>query len=380
MNSPVNSSTKGRNERFSRYILLALLLVSALAFFPVISVFLAPIILATAFTVLFYPLYGKVLNLTRGRKAFSSLLCCLILLIGVLIPIFILFDLMLRQMIELYGSAQPQLRELFEKGKESRLYRQLIEFSVFRWILVSPIDWQQFLQNSLQQLTALGTVFLNRTSAGVLGFVTDVFITLFTMFYFFMDGEVILTRLRMLSPVKSQHVNLIFLRFFQVSRATIRGTLVVGIIQGSMGALTLLIFGVKTWALWGFVMVILSIIPLLGAWMVLIPSGIFQILVGNLWQGIGIIAVSLVVVSNTDNLIRPRLVGQGAKMHDLMIFFSTLGGLSLFGVSGFIIGPVIASFFVALVDIYETEFGSRLNQIREKRSTEDGDGSQIDPV
>ncbi|NLG17875.1 MAG: AI-2E family transporter [Fibrobacter sp.] len=380
MDSPVNSSTKGRNERFSRYILLALLAVSALAFFPVISVFLAPIILATAFTVLFYPLYSKVLKLTRGRKTLSSLLCCLILLIGVLIPISILFDLMLRQMIELYGSAQPQLRELFEKGRESRLYRQLIEFPISRWLLVSPIDWQQFLQNSLQQLTTLGTVFLNRTSAGVLGFITDVFIIFFTMFYFFMDGEGILIRLRMLSPVKSQHVNLIFLRFFQVSRATIRGTLVVGFIQGSLGALTLLIFGVKTWALWGFVMVILSIIPLLGAWMVLIPSGIIQILMGNLWQGIGIIAVSLVVVSNIDNLIRPRLVGQRAKMHDLMIFFSTLGGLSLFGVSGFIIGPVIASFFVALVDIYETEFGSHLNQIREKRSAEDSDGSQIDPV
>jgi predicted PurR-regulated permease PerM len=361
------------NERLSRYVLLGLLTISAIAFIPLISIFIEPLVLATAFAVLFYPLFQGLLKLTRGKRALSSILCCLLLLIGLLIPTYILFDLMVRQMIGFYGTAQPQVMELFEKGKESRIYNQITESPVFRWLLLFNIDWQTLLQNLLQQFTTYGTTFLNRTSVGIFGFITDIFVTLFTMFYFFIDGERFLIRLRMLSPVKSQYINLIFSRFLQVSRATIKGTLVVGFIQGAFGALTLLIFGIQTWVLWGFVMVVLSIIPLLGSWMVLIPAGVFQILVGKFWTGVGIILVSLIVVSNIDNLIRPRLVGQGAKMHDLMIFFSTLGGLSIFGISGFIIGPVIASFFVALIDIYQTEFGTRLDQFRESRNKNEQD-------
>jgi predicted PurR-regulated permease PerM len=183
-------------------------------------------------------------------------------------------------------------------------------------------------------------------------------VMLFTMFYFFIDGERILNRLRYLSPVRDEYQNIILNRFLLISRATIVGTILIGIIQGSFGAITLLVFGIKSWLLWGFIMVVLAIIPMAGTWIVLIPAGIIQIITGNLWRGIGIILTSIIIVSNIDNLIRPRIVGYGAKMHDLLIFFSTLGGLSLFGVTGFIVGPIIASFFITMVDIYELEFHS----------------------
>ena len=108
-------------------------------------------------------------------------------------------------------------------------------------------------------------------------------------------------------------------------------------------------------------MVILSIIPLVGSWLVLYPAAIIQVITGHVWQGIAIVVVTLVIIANLDNLLRPRLVGRDAGMHDLMIFFSTIGGISVFGIMGFIIGPVIAVFFLTILDIYSIEFKSTLD-------------------
>jgi predicted PurR-regulated permease PerM len=167
-------------------------------------------------------------------------------------------------------------------------------------------------------------------------------------------------RLEYLSPLRTEYEQMLTSRFLLISRASIRGTLLVGLVQGTIGALTLLIFGVHTWLLWGFVMVLLSIIPMVGAWLVLMPAGIVQIVLGNTWQGIGIILVNVVVVSNLDNILRPRLVGRDAKLHDLVILFSTLGGIAVFGVMGFIVGPVLAALFVTVLDMYGMEYADDL--------------------
>jgi predicted PurR-regulated permease PerM len=98
---------------------------------------------------------------------------------------------------------------------------------------------------------------------------------------------------------------------------------------------------------------------------VLLPAGIIQLFLGNIWQGIGIMLFSVIVVSNIDNILRPRFVGQGAKLHDLIVFFSSLGGIAVFGVMGFIVGPVIASLFVSVLDIYSTEFKDQLKAMNE---------------
>jgi predicted PurR-regulated permease PerM len=124
-------------------------------------------------------------------------------------------------------------------------------------------------------------------------------------------------------------------------------------------------------------MVILSVIPLVGAWLVLHPAAIIQLILGNYWQGIVIFLVTILVISNIDNLLRPRLVGRDAGMHDLMIFFSTLGGISVFGIMGFIIGPVIAVCFLTILDIYSIEFKATLDYAQHAGLSEDIDESKI---
>lgn len=353
------------SERTNRYVLLLLLIVAAIAFLPIISSFFVPIVLATTFTTIFYPLYRGFLKRTKGNKALSSFLCCFILLAGILIPLYLIINMLVLELLKLYSTAGPQIRELIEKGSESQIFQHFSSTRLFSWLQRFQTDWSSVIQDFARKAASFGTMIINKTSTSFIGLFVNLFITLFTMFYFFIDGEFLVNRIRFLSPLKSKYEEIIISRFLLISRATIKGTFVVGFIQGSAGAITLLIFGVKSWLLWGLLTIVLAIIPMLGAWIILLPAGIIKILTGDLWQGIGILLTTIIVVSNIDNIIRPRLIGQSARMHDLLVFFSTLGGLAVFGVSGFIIGPVIASFFITVIDIYETEFKSQLEKLKE---------------
>ena len=346
-------------EKLSRNVLLILLLLLFVALFPIFKLFLVPLILASCFATLFYPFYLIICRRLRNRRGFSALICCLILLFGLLVPSYVLVHLVTLQTIELYKTTEPKVRKLIQEG-EKGISSRIRNTPILKRLRIDKIDWRSSLQDGLLTLGKLSTRIVNRTSTEIFSFITNMAIMLFTMFYFFMDGEKLVKKLRYLSPLRNDYEEMILSRFLLVSRATIKGTLVIGLTQGSLGAITLLIFGVKTWLLWGFVMVILSIIPMVGAWLVMIPTAIVQIMLGNVWQGIGIFLVCTVVVSNVDNLIRPRLIGHGAKMHDLMIFFSTIGGISVFGIMGFVVGPVIAALFITVLEIYGVEYQSEL--------------------
>jgi predicted PurR-regulated permease PerM len=231
-----------------------------------------------------------------------------------------------------------------------------------RWARIAKIDWDASLQEAMKKAATVVTNVVNKTSASIVGLLLNLLITLFAMFYLFIDGEAFVHKLKHLIPLRHEYKELIFSRFLQVSRATVKATLVIGLVQGTLGGLTLLIFGIKTWLLWGFVMVILSLLPVVGAWSVLVPAAIIQIILGNIWQGIGILVISTVFIANVDSFIRPRLVGHEAKMHDLVVFVSSIGGIYAFGVMGFIVGPVIAAAFVSIIDIYNTEFKEYLDE------------------
>lgn len=362
--TPVEQKKLNNQDKTNHYILFGLLIFATLAFLPLIVLFFIPLILATTFSSLFFPFFTALTKLTRGNKTLSSFLCCLILLLGILIPLYIIIHLMVDQMVQLYATAEPQIQDLIQKGKESRIIQQIFNSHLFKYLQISNFNLSGLFQDIAKRAAEFGTIVINRTSSGVFGLVVNLAVTLYTMFYLFKDGESLVKRIRRLSPLKNEYEDLIIDRFLLISRATIKGTIIIGIIQGSLGAITLLIFGIKSWLLWGFIMVVFAIIPMLGTWLILIPAGIIQILFGNLWQGIGILLSTLIVVSNIDNIIRPRLVGSSAKMHDLLVFFSTLGGLSVFGVMGFIVGPVIASLFITVIDIYDSEFGPKLEKLK----------------
>lgn len=352
------------SDKLSQRALLILLALGILAFIPIIRSFLVPVLMAASFTTLFYPIYTWIARKPKVKPGFASLLTCLIILLGFLIPAYLVIHLATVQTIEMYASAGPFVQRI-TAALELRLQAPTLVLPLIGELPIADINWGELINNGISTLGRLGGSIVNKTSAGLFSVLGNIFIMLFVMFYLFIDGERLLLRLKFLSPLKNEYEEMLYRRFVLISRATVKGTLLIGLVQGSLGALTLLFTGVQSWLLWGFVMVILSIIPMVGAWLVLIPAGIVQILLGHPVQGVVILLASTLVISNIDNLLRPRLVGRDAKMHDLLIFFSTLGGISVFGIFGFIIGPVIASFFLSVLDIYGLEFHDQLHSLEQ---------------
>ena len=360
---PADGAHDGQQrQNTNRLTIIGLLLLVTLAILPIAKIFIVPVIVASAFATLFFPLYRRVYASTGKKRGLSSFICCLLIFLCLVTPTYIMVQLVVREAIELYQTAEPMVKDIVTKGSNSEFLSRMQNFPLLHKLQQSNIDIAVPLQEGIKTLMSVGSKAINKTSTGLFEFVFTIFVMFFTLFYFFRDGEILVKRIKYLVPISADYKEMISSRFLLISRATVMGTVIIGVSQGTIGAFALLIFGVKLWLLWGFIMIILSLIPLLGAWMVLIPAGIIQLILGHTGQGIGIILTSLLFVSTVDNFIRPRIVGQGAKLHDLVIFFSSLGGIAVFGPLGFIVGPVIAALFVAVLDIYGMEFERHLKR------------------
>jgi predicted PurR-regulated permease PerM len=350
-------------EKLSRYFLLAVLIGIGVVFFNMVKTFLVPVILAAVFAGIFYPLYNRLLRIFRQKKGISAFVCCVILLLGLLIPTYFVANLVANEALDFYHSAAQIIREIIDQGDRGVLGR-LKQYKWVEQLHLEQIDWESKLTEAVQTATTVLATVINKASTGTFQVIADVFLTLFAMFYFFTDGDRLIRRLKYLSPLAEEYEDELIKRFFAVSRATIKGTLLIGLLKGALGALTFWIFGIRSPILWGVVMVILSVIPMVGAWLVMYPAAIILIIIGQVWQGIAVFLIAALIIGNIDNVLGPKLVARDAGMHDLLIFFSTLGGISVFGMMGFIIGPIIAALFLTILDVYSIEFRSQLDSAR----------------
>jgi predicted PurR-regulated permease PerM len=351
-------SEKETKNPISFAFLILLLVAALLTFFNVVKIFLVPLLIAALFTVLFYPMYKKILKWLHGRKGLGAILCCGILLLILVAPVYIAGHIIGLQAISLYTTAEPGIREFIREIEinEDTLPGILSHVKLPQWAKQGDIDWQAQVQNAMKKTGTVVAGVLRKTSEGVFQFFTHIFVMFFSLFYFFRDGDRIIERVKQLIPLEEREKEAIFTRFVSVSRATLKGTLLIGLTQGLLGGVTFYVFGIDAWLIWAVIMVILAIIPVAGPALVMIPAGIIKILLGDLWQGIAIILIGAVVVSGLDNILRPRLIGHESGMHDLLIFISIFGGISMFGIMGFIVGPAIAALFLTILDIYRFKF------------------------
>lgn len=337
-----------------RHFLPALFLASLVAFIWVIHVFLIPIVLALVFVTLFYPFYLRLLKRFRGKRWAGALACCLILLAGLLGSLLFVANMAVVQALEVSHDVLPRIQASIERGDRG-IIGKIKKLPAMRWMQAYRIDWRSSFEEGLKASGAAVVGLVNALSRLTLTFFLDLFVMFFVMFFLFRDADFFLAKLKKLIPLDARYTDRILRRFATVSRSAVRVTLVIGIIQGSLGALTLLAFGVPAWFLWGVVIMVLAVLPVVGSWTVLVPAGMIEIMSGRIWQGIAIIFMGTVVIALIDDILRPRLVGRGTGIHDLLIFVSTLGGIAVFGFSGFIIGPVIAAIFATVADIYSGE-------------------------
>jgi len=351
----VRSSAEIREQlKFGQWFLVLALIGLLVIFVLMIKSFIVPIVLAGVFASLFFPLFERLTRWLGGRAGMGAFLSCMALLLLLLIPVYLLINIVAQQAVSLYDQVQPQVQQLFNATSED--WAVVRSHPLVHRLHLDAIDWEKTIQDGIKTIAASAGKIINITSKGTFLGITYLLMTLFTMFYFFRDGIKITRTLLSYLPLSDGHKKSLIVRFNSISRATVKGTIILGFIQGILGGLTLWMFGFTSALLWGMVMVFLSILPFLGSWMVLLPAAIFELAMGRIGNGIGIALISILFISNIDNVLRPRLVGRDAGMHDLMIFFSTLGGISFFGIMGFIVGPVVAALMITLLDIYGIEF------------------------
>jgi predicted PurR-regulated permease PerM len=344
--------------RFRQAFLLLLVAAISAAFVAMIRAFLLTILLAAIFAGLSYPVYQWILGRVGGRKALAAVATLLLLLVLVMAPLLGVLGAGANEALRVTDTVKPRLQQLVDQPGEfdSRL-RALPGYS-----RIEP--YRAEILTKAGELVGSTSAFLfsalSATTRATAIFIFHFFVLLYTMFFFLTGGPGLLRGVLVYLPLTDADKERMVGKFVSVTRATLKGTILIGIAQGLLGGLAFWAVGIDGAVVWGTVMTVLSIIPGVGGALVWVPAAIILVTAGEIWRGIALALFCALIVGSVDNVLRPRLVGQDTKMHELLIFFSTLGGLMFFGAMGFILGPILAALFVTAWEMFGTTFRTAL--------------------
>jgi predicted PurR-regulated permease PerM len=344
--------------RFRQAFLLLLVAAISVAFVAMIRAFLLTIVLAAIFTALSYPMYRWLFRRFRGRPALAAIATLVVLLTLVIAPLLAVLGAAANEALRVTEIVRPHLERLVERPGE--LNRRLRMVPGYHYI--EPYRAQIFTKAGELLGSASAFIFgtLSATTRATAVFIFYFVILLYTMYFFLTGGPGLLSGVLAYLPVTDVDKQRMLDKFVSVTRATLKGTVLIGAAQGVLGGVAFWAAGIDGAIFWGTVMTVLSIIPGIGSALIWAPAAIILITTGEVWRGIALAAFCGLVIGSVDNLLRPLLVGRDTQMHELLIFFSTLGGLIMFGVMGFILGPLLAALFVTVWEMFGTEFRSSL--------------------
>jgi len=354
-------------------LLFLVLLISAL-FISMIRNFLITLLLAGIFSAMVQPIYKKIAQLLRGRQRTASLIMILLFVIIILVPVSGLVSIVTSQAIKVGQSVTPWVQRQIEQPAAFSEYLQRIPF--YDEILPHR---SQIISKAGELASRISVFLVNSLSAGAIGtvnFIFMFFVFLYASYFFLIDGKLLLDRILLYLPLEDRNEQRLLDRFTSVTRATLKGTALIGVLQGTLAGVAFAVVGIEAAVFWGTVMTALSIIPAIGSALIWVPAAIILAAGGSYLKAIGLTLFCGLIVGSLDNLLRPRLVGKDTQMHDLMIFFGTLGGIAMFGLIGFIVGPIIAALFVTIWEIYGEVFkeflpGASVSKNLEEKDTND---------
>jgi predicted PurR-regulated permease PerM len=354
-------------DTVNKSVLLLLVVFISAIFLSMIRSFLMAIFLAGIFSALARPLYKRFERWYGGRRAPASLSTLILIVIVVILPLGTLMGIVTAQAIKVGQTVTPWVQEqIAQPGEFHKLlsslpfYDKLAPYSETIWRkageLIGTIS--HFLISSLSAATM-----------GAVNLLFMVFAMLYTMFFFLMDGDKLVHKILYYLHLQDQDEQRILERFTSVTRATLKGTAVIGMLQGCLAGIAFWVVGIPSAVFWGTIMAVLSIIPGIGTALIWGPAVIILAAGGNYLEAGGLGIFCALVVGGIDNLLRPILVGKDTQMHELMIFFGTLGGIIMFGIMGMIIGPIVAALFITIWEIYGVAFNDILPQVGSIQST-----------
>lgn len=337
----------------SRLPVLLLLVACALCLGWILQPFWGAILWAVIIALLFLPLFRRLLPRVRGRRSLAAgLVLCVVMLIGVL-PLSLVAAALAREAAGVYqqldsGAWQPEraVRQLF--GALPGWVASLLD----RLGVADFDSLQRRITAGLAQGAQLLTTRALGIGLGTFDFFASLAIMLYLAFFLLRDGEALVRSMAAGLPLSAATKRALGDKFVTVVRATVKGSLLVALAQGALGGLAFWVLGVQGALLWAVLMAFLSLVPAVGAALVWAPVAGWYALQGEWAAAAGLTAWGVVVIGLTDNLLRPILVGKDTRLPDYVVMISTLGGMSVFGINGFVVGPAIAAMFIAAWHIW----------------------------
>ncbi|MEO8992865.1 MAG: AI-2E family transporter [Nitrosospira sp.] len=338
-----------------RKTFLLLLVLVTVAFGWILLPFYGAVFWGSVLAIIFTPLHRRLLAIMNQRQNLAAFITLLLSLIIVILPITILTILLLREGNVVYQgirSGQLNFGAYFQQimGAMPPWVTNLLE----RLGLANISELQDILSTGALQGSQFIAMHALSIGQNAFEFVISFGIMLYLLFFLLRDGAALSIRIKNAMPLSMEHKRHLFSKFTTVIRATVKGNVVVAAVQGTLGGIILSFLGIQGALLWGFVMAFLSLLPAVGAGLIWMPVAIYFLFTGAVWQGVTLIAFGVLVIGLVDNILRPILVGRDTKIPDYVILISTLGGMVLFGLNGFVIGPVIAALFIATWDLFSS--------------------------
>jgi predicted PurR-regulated permease PerM len=327
---------------------LGLLLLFALAAYLcwlMLQPFVGVLLWAIVLVIVFYPAHRR-LAVWTGRPTAAAALSTLLVVLTILLPVLLVTAAVAN---EVRGAVQHV------SSGTVRLLDAPIVASALKWLdrYIDVDAWRSadYISTRVQAWSAAiaGPTLL--FVGGLLNAIVQMLLVVFTMFYFFRDGEQLRAAIYDILPLDNAQAGEIFARTRDVIGATVYGVLVISMIQGTLGTFIFFVLGLPSPLLWGVVMFLMSMIPMAGSFVVWVPAVMYLLLTGSWIKALVLTAWGVLVIGSIDNFLSPRLVGRRACLHELLIFFSVLGGIQVFGVLGLVLGPVLAAIALALLDV-----------------------------
>ena len=363
----------------NKLILVLMVIAISVLFFSMIHPFLMAIFLAGLFSAMARPVYRRLSIMFKGHRHLASATTLLLMIVVVLIPLMMLVGLIVGQAIDVGQAVTPWVRQNLEQPGQLTAYLQQLPFydhiEPYRGIILEKAGQ---LVGTISNWIVGG---LSHVTLGTANFLFMTFVFLYTMYFFQMDGTRLINKILYYLPLNSDDENLMLNKFTSVTRATLKGSMMIGILQGGLAGGAFAVAGIDNAVFWGTVMAVLSVIPSVGSALVWLPASIILIMQDSVTAGVGLMVFCGLIVGSLDNFLRPILVGKDTRMHELMIFFGTLGGILMFGIAGIFIGPLIASLFITIWELYGIAFSDYLPEVYYRKqpaepvNSDDGDES-----
>jgi predicted PurR-regulated permease PerM len=332
---------------------LLLIIAISLAFAWILWPFYGAVLWGTVLAIVFAPLYRRLSRSMRQRRNLAALATVMIIVVIVILPLTLITASLVQEASGVY--------EKFQSGELNlaRNFQQVVD-ALPTWVanlldrfgLTNLAEVQERLSAGLMkgsQFLATQALNIGQTTFEL---VVRLFVMLYLLFFLLRDGDKLFRIIKDAVPLRAEQQRALFSKFATVIRATVKGTIVVAVLQGALGGLIFWFLGIRAALLWAVLMAFLSLLPAVGAALVWLPVAIYFVVTGAVWQGLVLVAYGVLVIGLVDNLLRPILVGTDTKMPDYVVLISTLGGIEIFGVNGIVLGPLIAAMFTVVWDIF----------------------------